>query len=80
MSYIPGQPYGLCDRCGFKRRLPQLRAEWTNLMVCDECYDPRPPELDPPHVYPEGLPWPNARPEPADVEIDDNDPVLPGDL
>lgn len=59
-------PWGICDRCGWKYRLRQLRKEWTNLMVCPPCYDPKPADLSPPSIKPEGLPIPNARPEPED--------------
>ena len=39
----------ICDRCGFKYRLSQLRREWTNLMVChgpetNGCWEPRHPQ------------------------------------
>lgn len=63
-----------------QRRLKSLRTEWTNLRVCEECYDPRPPELDAPRITPEGLPLPGSRPEPPDTFIDDDEPVTPGDL
>lgn len=62
-SYIVGGAYGICDRCGFQKRLRELRKEWTGLMVCTPCYDPRPPELTPPVVKPEGVPMPNSRPD-----------------
>lgn len=68
-------PYGVCMRCGFKRRVNQLRKEWTGLRVCDECWDPKPAELRPPRVTPEGLPVPNASPEPPIVE---RDPAVTG--
>ncbi len=80
MTYENGQPWAICDRCGMQRRLKALRTEWTNLRVCDECYDPRPPELDPPRIVPEGLTLPGARPEPPDTFIEDDAPVTPGDL
>jgi len=66
-GYRPGGVWGLCDRCAFKRRLASLRKEWTGLMVCEECYDPKPADLSPPRLTPEGLPVPNARPDPGDV-------------
>jgi hypothetical protein len=65
--YIPGGIYGLCDRCAFTYRLKQLRREWTGLMVCTPCFDPRPAELSPPHIGHEGIPPPNIRPDPGDV-------------
>ena len=39
-----------------------LQVEWTNLRVCPPCLDPRPPQMDPPDVYPEGIPFTDARP------------------
>lgn len=63
-DYVAGGTYGLCDRCGEKHRLKSLRKEWTNLMVCGSCFDPRPAQLNPPDINPnEGAPLPNARPE-----------------
>lgn len=57
-------PWGICQRCGFKRRLNDLAKEWTGLRVCrDNCYDPKPAETRPPVVTPEGVPLPNASPE-----------------
>ena len=63
-SYIVSGAYGICDRCGFQKRLKtELRKEWTGLMVCGACYDPRPEEMTPPRVKAEGVPLPNARPD-----------------
>lgn len=66
-------PWAICDRCGFKYRLSQLRKEWTGLMVCEADWDPKPSELRPPAVRPEGLPVPNARPDPEPVYRDPSD-------
>ncbi len=38
---------GLCDRCGFEYQLHDLREEWNNLKVCEECYEPKAPQVDP---------------------------------
>jgi hypothetical protein len=73
MGYAPGRVWGVCDRCGLKRNVASLRKEWTGLWVCADDFDPRPPQLDPPQIYPEGLPVPNARPEPEDYELDTNE-------
>lgn len=79
-AYIPGRPHAICDRCGEKRRLDQLAKEWTNLMVCrDVCLDPRPPQLDPPNIWPEGTPVPNARPDPTPIFVEPGD-ITPEDL
>lgn len=42
---------GICDRCGFRYPLNQLRFEYvldnnTGMRVCQECYDPSHPQLD----------------------------------
>lgn len=66
-NYRPGGTWGVCDRCAFQRRLSTLKVEWTGLKVCTECFDPRPPQLDPPYIGPEGLPVPGARPDQGDV-------------
>lgn len=77
--YISGGHWMCCDRCSAKRRNWDMAKEWTNLIVCkDTCLDPRPPQLDPPNVYPEGLPVPDARPEPPPIFITEN--VNPEDL
>ena len=34
---------GICDRCGDKHKLNDLKLEWTGLKVCDECFDPKDP-------------------------------------
>lgn len=62
-------PKGVCMRCGFKFDLHRLTKEWTGLRVCKDCRDPRPPETVPIHLGPEGLPKPNASPEPEPVFI-----------
>lgn len=61
------QPWGICDRCGFKYPLRSLRREWTGLRVCRADWDPRPPDTRPPRLVPEGLPVRDARPEPEPV-------------
>lgn len=57
-------PYGSCQRCGWQYELRQIKTEWTNLKVCPDCFDPRPANLSPPNIRPEGVPLPNASPEP----------------
>lgn len=56
---------GVCQRCGFKYHLRDLRKEWTAARVCPECWDRKPEALKPfPKIRPEGLPKKNASPEP----------------
>lgn len=39
-----------------------MQVEWDNLRVCPPCLDPRPPQMQPPDVFPEGIPFFDARP------------------
>ena len=43
-EYRHGQWNAICDRCGFKLKSSQLKKEWTNLRVCQECWEPRHPQ------------------------------------
>lgn len=61
-TYIPGDAWFTCDRCSQRWRRSRMIVEWTNLRVCPKCLDPRPPQMMPPNVYPEGIPFPDARP------------------
>jgi hypothetical protein len=61
-------PYGICQRCGLRYYVTELKKEWTGLRVCPDDFDPRPAELKPPRYKPEGLIVPNASPEPAEAE------------
>lgn len=63
-AYQSGRPYGICDRCGWKFRLDELRLEWTELKVCAKCWDPRPVHLSAPSINShEGAAIPGARPQ-----------------
>lgn len=68
-------PWGVCDRCSDKYRRKDLRLEWTSLWVCSGCWDPRPPEMTPPNVWPEGAAIAYPKPEPPNVFVDVNMPV-----
>ena len=64
MAFAQGKhSYGVCDRCGFRVRYTKMQMEWTGFKVCSECYEPKHPQLEPPHKVsdPEGLR--QARPE-----------------
>lgn len=60
-TYIAGNAWFICDRCSQRRRRSQMNTEWDGLMVCLPCLDPRPPQMMPPNVYPEGLPFQDSR-------------------
>lgn len=76
--YIAGDAYGICDRCGFKFRLSELRKTWDNLMVCHKDYEPRHP-LDFARPILERNNVRDARPEPADRFLTDNE-ITPASL
>lgn len=57
-----GGAWFMCDRCGHRYRRTEMLVEWTNLRVCHECYDVRPPTMTPPIIFPEGQPFFDARP------------------
>lgn len=79
-AYIPGDPWAICDRCSQKRRRSEMRKEWTSEVVCRAtCWDPPIPQLFAPNVWPEGLPIPDARPQPPNIFVEPGD-VEPGDL
>ena len=61
-SYRAGDAWFICDRCSQRRRRSHMLAEWTGLRVCAPCIDPRPPQMSPPDIYPEGIPFYDARP------------------
>lgn len=64
--YRPGDAWFVCDRCAQRYRRSAMFTEWTGLKVDLRCLDPRPPQMQPPNVYPEGIPFFDARP-PQDV-------------
>ena len=64
MAFAVGKyAFGVCDRCGFRVKYLDMRTEWTGFKVCSACFEPKHPQLDPPHHVsdPEGLR--QARPE-----------------
>jgi len=34
----------ICDRCGAKFKASECRFDWQNLLVCDNCWEPRHPQ------------------------------------
>lgn len=43
-TFVLGDSKAVCDRCGTHYHQSDLRKEWTNLMVCDGCWEPRHPQ------------------------------------
>ncbi len=59
---FPGGAWFVCDRCSQRHRRSEMLTEWDGLKVDRKCLDPRPPQMTPPNIYPEGIPFPDARP------------------
>jgi hypothetical protein len=57
----------ICDRCG--RKVKFLKPEWTGLMTCNHCWDPRHPVTLPIPMARDSLPVPRPRPRPNPVFI-----------
>lgn len=73
MTYIPGNHFLICDRCGFKIRRSQARKTWDGLMVCAKrCWEPRHP-LDRVKVRIDKQWVRDPRPRPADVFLEAGD-------
>jgi len=43
-SWQPGDPWIICDRCGFAIRMSASRKTWEGLRVCPEDWEPRQPQ------------------------------------
>lgn len=63
MHYRMGDNLSTCDRCGFTYYGSELMKEWTGLMVCKPCFDPRHPQ-DFVRATPDKQSVPDARPIP----------------
>ena len=37
----------ICDQCGFQYLLNDLIKDWKGFKVCQECYEPKHPQLEP---------------------------------
>ena len=42
--YRHGSHNWICERCGFKYKAEAKRKEWTGLIVCPPCWEPRHPQ------------------------------------
>ena len=48
MTYARGKyALGICDRCGWQCAFLEMKKEWNGLKVCEECYEPKQPQLMP---------------------------------
>lgn len=55
--------YGLCDICGQRYRLTDLRKNWKGFMVCSRDYEPKEPQLFPIKVTGDAVAVQDPRPD-----------------
>lgn len=67
--YNEGSYNIICDRCGQKKKREQCKKEWTGLLVCQRCWDPRHPWTLALPIAIDGLPVKDARPRPNTVYV-----------
>lgn len=72
MTYIPGDPWVICDRTGFKVRRSQTKVTWDGLRVWKKYWWPRHPQ-DFVRALPERQTVRDARPEPTDYDLATNE-------
>ena len=59
--------FGMCDRCGRKYHLHDLKAEWTGKKTCPECFEEKHPALEPKRKnLGDNIAVPGARPDADD--------------
>ena len=47
-AYASGKyALGICDQCGQQYMLNELKKTWEGFKVCQECYEPKHPQLEP---------------------------------
>lgn len=61
-NYKAGNAWFICDQCSQRFRRSAMLTRWDGLKVDKLCNDPRPPQMTPPNIYPEGIPFRDARP------------------
>ena len=80
MAFAAGKyAYGLCDICGQRYRLNDLRKNWKGFMVCAADYEPKEPQLFPLHVVGDAIAVQDPRPdriEPLVVNVGINTAAL----
>jgi len=51
MAYAAGKhAYFICDICSFRYKYTTAKSTWNNFRTCQECYEPKHPQLEPPHL------------------------------
>jgi hypothetical protein len=68
MTYIPGNHWMICDRCGFKYRRSEMRKEWNGAWVCEADFEPRHPQDYMVRGRKDNQRPPVVRPQPTDYD------------
>lgn len=55
--------YGICDICGQRYRLTDLRKNWKGFMVCSADYEPKEPQLFPLNIVGDAIAVQDPRPD-----------------
>tara|TARA_R110000803_G_C11979553_1_gene320576 strand:- start:1323 stop:1661 length:339 start_codon:yes stop_codon:yes gene_type:complete len=51
MAYASGKyAYFICDTCSFRFDYKTAKTTWGQSRTCRECYEPKHPQLQPPHL------------------------------
>tara|TARA_R100000935_G_C2814828_1_gene156772 strand:+ start:160 stop:498 length:339 start_codon:yes stop_codon:yes gene_type:complete len=66
MPYASGKyAYFICDSCSFRYPYKTASISWDNFRVCEECFDPKHPQLETPRVGADAIALWKPRPETA---------------
>ena len=66
MAYASGKhAYFICDSCSFRYPYKTASISWDNFRVCQECYEPKHPQLQPPPISVDAEALWKPRPETA---------------
>ncbi len=68
-KYIAGTYKTQCDRCGQIYKRYECQKEWTGLLVCNKCYEPRHPVTKPLPIPQDGRGVRDARPKSPAVYV-----------
>ena len=64
MAFASGKrAYGICDISGFRYRLRDMKMTWDGFLVGPDQWEPKQPQLNPPHFSPDAEAIRNPRPQ-----------------
>lgn len=64
MAFATGKfAYGICDYCGQRYRLNDLKKNWKGFMACPQDYEPKEPQLMPLRNVPDAIAVKDSRPD-----------------